>query len=244
MNMRRAMLPRVLTAAAAGVLAALVAACGSVLPSPGNSPNLYTLSPKNTFSDDLPKVDWQLVIEEPLAAGGLDSNRIAVKPTPFELKYFSESRWTERAPKMVQTLLVESFENTGKIVAVGREVVGLRSDFNLKSELREFQAEFYGASGQPPTVRVRINVKLVRQPRQEIVASRSFEHLAEAKGSEMSDVVEAFDEALGKVLRRTVQWAIASGARTDNGSLPANAAPTPAAAPPPPARASAPVNRP
>lgn len=242
MNMRSLSRPRSRTAAGLALLGLLAAACGSVLPTPGNSPNLYTLSPKNRFSDDLPKVEWQLVIEEPLAAGGLDSNRIAVKPTAFELKYFSESRWTERAPKMVQTLLVESFENTGKIVAVGREVVGLRSDYNLKSELREFQAELGGGAGQPPSVRVRINVKLVRQPRQEIVASRSFEHVAEAKGSDMADVVEAFDDALGKVLRRTVQWAITMGGQGENGALPAGSA-TPTAAPPPPAKASAPVTR-
>jgi cholesterol transport system auxiliary component len=226
MTLGRAMHPRLLTAAAIGALAALAAACGSVLPSPGNSPNLYALSPKNTFSDELPKVEWQLVIEEPLAAGGLDSNRIAVKPNMYELKYFSASRWTERAPKMVQTLLVESFENTGKIVAVGREVVGLRSDYNLKSELREFQAEFLGGAGSYPSVRVRINVKLVRQPRQEIVASRSFEHVVEAKGGDINDIVEAFDDALGKVLRRTVQWAMISGAQAANGHPPAQTLPT------------------
>lgn len=242
MNMRPDMrAPRPAATGAAFILAGFLAACGSVLPSPGNSPNLYALSPKNTFSDDLPKVEWQLVIEEPLAAGGLDSNRIAVKPNLYELKYFSDSRWTERAPKMVQTLLVESFENTGKIVAVGREVVGLRSDYNLKSELREFQAEFLNGVGQYPTIRVRINVKLVRQPRQEIVASRSFEHIVEAKGGEINDIVEAFDDALGKVLRRTVQWAITSGAQSASGAQPAKTSPTAADAPP--AKASAPPAR-
>ena len=59
------------------------------------------------------------------------------------------------------TLLVESFENTGKIVAVGRQAIGLRSDFNLKSELREFQAEYFGGA-KIPTVRVRINTKLIK----------------------------------------------------------------------------------
>ena len=39
---------------------------------------------------------------------------------------------------MVQTLLVESFENTGKIVAVARKATDIRADYVLKTDLREF----------------------------------------------------------------------------------------------------------
>ena len=97
---------------------------------------------ENHVSEDLPHVSWQLVVEEPSAAGGLATQRIALRTNLLELDYFAGSRWTEGAPRLVQTLLVESFENTGRIVAVGRQSIGLRSDFNLKSELREFQAEY------------------------------------------------------------------------------------------------------
>lgn len=184
--------------------AVLLAGC-SILPGGGPAPNLYNLTPKSVFRSEVPKIDYQLVIEEPLAAGGLDSNRIALKPTPTELKYFARSRWTERAPKMVQTLIVESFENTGQIVAVGRQVIGLRSDFSLKAELREFQAEYYDG-GSVPVVRVRINAKLIRQPRQAIVASQSFEAELRSTGSGIEPIVTAFDEALGKVIKDLVVW--------------------------------------
>ena len=117
----------------------LVAAAGcSVVDLPGEPPELYNLTPKTTFSKTLPTVDTQLIIEEPIAAGGLDTNRIALRPHATRLQFLADSRWTERAPKMMQTLLVESFENTGKIVAVGRQSIGLRSDYILKTELREF----------------------------------------------------------------------------------------------------------
>ena len=184
--------------------ALLFAGC-SILPGSGPAPNLYNLTPKSVFRTEVPEIDYQLVIEEPLAAGGLDSNRIALKPTPTELKYFARARWTERAPKMVQTLIVESFENTERIVAVGRQVIGLRSDFSLKAELREFQAEYYDG-GSVPVVRVRINAKLIRQPRQAIVASQSFEAELRATGSGMDPIVTAFDEALGKVIKDLVVW--------------------------------------
>lgn len=187
-------------------LVLLVAACGVVPDFKGPS-NLFNLTPKSSFDPGLPRVQWQLVIDEPVAAGGLDTARIAVMPTPIEVKYLADASWTERAPRMVQTLLVESFENSGTIVAVGRQAIGLRSDFNLKTEIREFQVESFGAR----QVRVRLNAKLVRQPRQEIVVSRSFEATQPVSGSGMQAAILAWDDALGSVLRQVVEWTVTEG---------------------------------
>lgn len=173
----------------------------------GPPPNLYTLTPKNTFAKDLPQAAWQLVVEEPVASGGLNVERIALLATPTEMKYFARARWTERAPRMVQTLLVESFENSGAIVAVGRKAIGLRSDYNLKTEMREFQAEYFDAASIP-TVRVRLNAKLVQLPQRTIIASKTFEAAVKSEGTEIRQVIRAFDQALGKVLRHTVEWTL------------------------------------
>jgi cholesterol transport system auxiliary component len=173
----------------------------------GPPPNLYTLTPKNTFAAGLPQAKWQLVVEEPVASGGLNVDRIALRASATEMKYFARARWTERAPRMFQTLLVESFENSGAIVAVGRKAIGLRSDYNLKTEMREFQAEYFDANGIP-NVRVRLNAKLVKLPRRAIIASKTFEAVIKSEGTEMRQVIKAFDRALGKVLRHTVEWTL------------------------------------
>ncbi|MBL6954445.1 MAG: membrane integrity-associated transporter subunit PqiC [Alphaproteobacteria bacterium] len=189
-------------------LALGLAGCEGILPKFGGpAPNLYTLTPKNTFAKGLPRVNWQLVVGEPVASGGLDVDRIALRATPTEMKYFAGARWTERAPRMVQTLLVESFENSGAIVAVGRKAIGLRSDYNLNTDLREFQAEYFDANGIP-TIRVRLNAKLIKQPLRAIVASKTFEATKKAEGKDMRQVILAFDKALGKVLRHTVEWTL------------------------------------
>ncbi|NNK93782.1 MAG: hypothetical protein HKP41_05475 [Desulfobacterales bacterium] len=175
---------------------------------PGPPPDLYNLTPKSTFSADLPEVPWQLIIEEPIAAGGLDTNRIALRPHATELKFFAGARWTERAPKMIQTLLVESFENTNKIIAVGRQSIGLRADFTLKTEMREFQAETIN-DNDVIMVRVRINAKIVKQPKRIIVGSKSFEHVVEVRdGNGIHNIVIAFDAAAGKVLKHLVEWSL------------------------------------
>ena len=184
-----------------------VAGC-SPLKIPGPPPDLYNLTPKSTFNDNLPDIKKQLIIEEPIAAGGLDNNRIALRPHATKLQFFANTRWTERAPKMLQTLLVESFENTNKIISVGRQSIGLRSDFTLKTELREFQVE-QDPESNTSTIRVRINAKLVQQPNRVIVGSQSFEsRLDIQKGGGMNDIVIAFDTATGKVIKKLVEWTL------------------------------------
>lgn len=194
---------------AAGLLGLPLTACERFVPGASAPAQLYRLTPKSAFDNAVPSVDWQLVVEPPTAPAALNSTRISRMPTPTKLDYFARSNWTDRAPQMIQGLALESFSNSGRIVAVGRESVGLRPDFVLKSELREFQAEYFATA--TPSVRVRIDAKLVQMPRRAIVAAESFEALAPAEADRMQDIVAAFDDALGKVLQDLVQWCLVTG---------------------------------
>ena len=194
---------------AAALAAALAAGCtvADLLPGQGNPPQLFTLTPKSSFAPDLPAVDWQLTVETPVAAESHATTRIALRHDAVTLEYFKNARWTERAPVMVQTLLVESFENTGKIVAVARKATDLRADYVLKTDLREFQAEY--EEGGLPAAHVRINAKLVKMPQRTIIASHTAEYRVRAGGNTTLEVVYAFDDALGKTLKSIIEWALA-----------------------------------
>lgn len=186
-------------------LATVLGGCG-LLPDVKTPTDLYTLTPKSTFDAALPKVFWQLVVEAPIASAGLSTGRIALAQTPVTLDYYATSAWTDRAPLMVQTLIIESFENTRRIVAVGRDTIGLRPNYALQTELREFQAEYF--NGMPPWVRVRINAKIVKMPERQIIGSRTFERCHRSTADAVPAVVAAYDEALGSVLKRLVSWVL------------------------------------
>ena len=202
------------------VLSTLLAACVE-LPGSGDPSRLYVLTPKNTFPENLPTVDWQLLVEVPISAAGLNTARIAARHSPIELNYIGAANWTDFAPRMVQTLIVESFENTGRIVGVGRESIGLRSDYLLKTEVREFQAEFSGpkpsatqtadAGASPPAVRVHINAKLIKMPQRPIIASQTFEHVVKSSENSMDSIISPFDQGLGKALKEIVVWTLTNG---------------------------------
>jgi len=200
------------------VLALGLSGCGGISLLGGGGgppPRLYDLSPKSTFEPAIPEVSWQLVVEEPFAPSAISTDRVAVRTGPFEFAYYEGVRWSDRAPRMVQTLLVESFENSGKITAVGRQAIGLRSDFELKTELREFQALMSGGQDGAPLVWVRMNFKMVAQPSAQIIALQTFDSRVQAADDRMSSIVMAFDEALGDVMKDGVAWTLTTGERHD-----------------------------
>jgi cholesterol transport system auxiliary component len=168
--------------------------------------DLYTVSPKSTFDAGLPAVYWQLAVEVPASAANLNTGRIAIAPTHTSSDYFAKAAWTDRAPLMVQTRIVDSFDNSKKIVAVNRDAIGIRANYVLQPDLRNFEALYY--YGTPPIVRVRIVSKLVRMPDRQIIGVGSFERCVRARADKIPKVVEAFDQALGSVMKQLVAWTL------------------------------------
>jgi cholesterol transport system auxiliary component len=180
--------------------AGLLAACGLV-PDVSQPLTLYTLKPKRV-PQNLQKVAWQLVVAEPAAERDIDTTRIALTRTPNVIEYFAGGNWSDTAPDLVQAKLIEAFESTNAILAVGRDAAGLKPDYILQSDLRDFQAEYQ--AGDAPAAHVRLISKLVQMPDRRIVRTVTAEAAAPAASKELPAVVSAFETALGQVLNKTV----------------------------------------
>ena len=179
---------------------AALGGCG-VIPKVNDPIPLYTLSAVTQFSRSLPKVDWQLVVGTPVASADLDTTRIALTRSPGVIEYFAKGAWADNAPILLQDKLIESFEASSAIVSVGRDAVGLRPDYVLQSDLRDFQAEY---SGETPIAHLRLAAKLVRMPDRRIVANISTEQKVAAAGSSLPEIVRAFDHAASEAFEDVV----------------------------------------
>jgi cholesterol transport system auxiliary component len=184
----------------------LLAGCGSLLPEPGAPPKLYTLTPVRDFPPAQRQVPWQLLVDTAASPAALDTPRIALSRSTTSIDYFADVAWTDRAPLMVQSVLIESLENSGRILAVGRETLALRADYVLKPELRHFEAEYRGSD--PPRPHVQLSVKLVKMPERTIVAQRSFDSAVPAQRNDVPAIVDAFNAALQSTTRQAVDWVL------------------------------------
>lgn len=182
----------------------------STLSSAAEPTDLYVLTPKSTFKASLPRLRQQIIVSEPTATAVISGDRIAVQPTPVRVEFLPGVRWVDTAPAIIQTLLIESYENTNKVDAVGRSAVSLRADYVIVTDLREFQALLppNAAPDTPLVVNVRLNMKIVDAAEDRIIASRSFNEMTKAESDQADDIAGAFDTALGRVLRKSVEWSI------------------------------------
>jgi cholesterol transport system auxiliary component len=187
-------------------LALAPAACSGLLPQGSAPPKLYRLTPVSEFPPRGPRLSGQILVDVPASTAALDSDRIALSRSPVTLDYFADAAWTDRAPLMVQSLIVQSFENSARVSAIARESLALKADYVLLPELRHFEAEY--ADAGPPAAHIQIGLKRVKMPERAIAGQQSFEARKAASENQMPAIVDAFNAALHEVMGQIVQWAL------------------------------------
>ena len=190
------------------LLSAGVAACGVI---PKREPTAI-FEPTRASSAPDPswqQANWSLLVVKPAASAMLDNDRIAVRPAQGQITVYKASAWTDTAPDLVQAALVRRFEDSGKILSVARPGSGVRGDFQLQTELREFES-VYTSPGRPE-VRVEIYAKLVKTGDGAVVAARVFRHTAEPSTEDVGSVADAFGVALSRATDDIVGWTLAAG---------------------------------
>src|SRR5271166_802318 len=120
----------------------------SVLPAPPAA-QIYRLSPPFDDPPNQRVLHKRLVVDIPTASESLDTDRIALTRNRTRFDYYADSLWTDRAPVLLQGLLVEAFENDGTIAEIGRNARALTPDYVLQTEIRDFQASYALVHGSP-----------------------------------------------------------------------------------------------
>jgi cholesterol transport system auxiliary component len=128
----------------------------------------------------------------------------------INVDYVALAFWIDRAPSMLQTLIVQSFRNSGRIAQVGMTRDRLRPQFQLAADLRAFQLN---RGDGAELGRVRLDVQLLRMPQRDPVGSESLAADWTPASTGIDPVVSAFDEATGKVLKDLVAWTLRTGQR-------------------------------
>jgi phospholipid/cholesterol/gamma-HCH transport system substrate-binding protein len=148
---------------------------------------------------------WQLVIPEPTTAMGFNTDRILLQPAEGESKQMTDARWNDNLPVLIQTKLIQSFENAGYAQAVTRTQEGMGSTYKLLIDIRRFHI----ATAGEPKAEIGVMAKILDGDGK-IVGAKLFEMAAPAKGTDAQAYVNAFEEAFGRVQTELLQWSAAT----------------------------------
>lgn len=182
-----------LSLAAAGSL--LLAGCGG-----GSAPTTYDLSAPRDFGR-IGGGGGVLIVAQPTAVQALDSDRLIVKDSSGALSFLGGAQWADRVPNLVQTRLIQTFENGSRIAAVGRPGERIVPDFQLNTDIRAFNID--AASGQAV---VEITAKLIGDRTGKVQRAKLFSARVPA-GAEGAGAAQSLDQALSQVLIEIARWA-------------------------------------
>jgi cholesterol transport system auxiliary component len=117
---------------AVGIPAFLLAACASAPKA------TFDLSPASG-SFAARATQKQLAISLPESTLPENSDRIVVRADAQAVAYLEGAQWADKLPLLVQTRLIESFQNAHLLRAAGRP--GMLADFTLETLIRRFELD-------------------------------------------------------------------------------------------------------
>ncbi len=165
-------------------------------------------APLATFDLSAPRIDLKaralkgvLVIQEPAAPAPADSDRIAVRTGPSAVAVVKGAQWAERLPRLLQSRLIQTFENAKLMKSVSRPGDGATPDHALAWDVRRFEVD-----ALDNVARVEVSVRLL-DTAGKIVAAQIFTAEAPGEAGEGSLAAQALDAASHNLLRQIVTWA-------------------------------------
>jgi cholesterol transport system auxiliary component len=163
----------------------------------------YDLSAPKIMTLTAPRAaKFQLVINEPGAVRSLETDRIMVKSGP-QVAYYKGAAWSDRLPRLMQARMVEAFQNTGLVKAVGDRADRLDADYELSTQVQAFQVNVDGGQAQ---AHASLYVKIIDGDNGRMVASRGFDANVGTSSKDVGEMVVSLNQAFDKVLREVVPW--------------------------------------
>jgi cholesterol transport system auxiliary component len=191
------------------IAAALAAsACVSVLPEAGPPPNIYRMTLPDLPPADIEPADWSIEISRPMAPQALSTDRIALSDGPGDVAYAAGARWEAVTPRIVQDLLLDTFDSSGRVRAAVRPEDGVRTEYELRVDIRRFEATYRNGMDEPPTAIVRFDAKLIDTRTRRLVAAKGFRAGELSTSVRLGDIVVALNNAAARCAAEMADWAV------------------------------------
>jgi phospholipid/cholesterol/gamma-HCH transport system substrate-binding protein len=168
-----------------------------------SSGNILDLKPAQTFPAIAKIPEGQLVIPEPDVVGSVFNDEVAVVTPTGERSTAFQGKWPDTLSRVVQSRIVQSFENAGLLKTLGRQPDGLKVDYQLLIDLRTFQI----VASEAPTAEISFSAKIVGDNGQ-ILGAKLFNVSVPASIADEAGVSAALNQAFDKVVTDLVVWTI------------------------------------
>jgi phospholipid/cholesterol/gamma-HCH transport system substrate-binding protein len=166
---------------------------------------VFDLTAATTFPA-FEKASFELLfVQYPTAPNTLGQDKILVRGQDGLRPVSPDAKWNDMLLDQVQSRIVQSFENAGFLKHVARPIEGANADFQLVTDIRDFQI----ASAARPSADVEYSAKILNGDGR-IVGARLFKASVAAKSVDAPDAAAALDTAFRQTLPDLVIWTSAT----------------------------------
>ncbi|HUG60305.1 MAG TPA: ABC-type transport auxiliary lipoprotein family protein [Methylomirabilota bacterium] len=184
------------------VVAFLLSGCATLVGAGGPVADIFDLSAPTDFEGMTARTGAQLLVPPPSAVAALASNRIAVRPDPARIAYYSGAVWSDELPNLLQLEIVRAFVNSNRAKSVGRPGDSLAIDYQVLVDVRAFEIDIFGGE----TAHVVFGVKLLDDTTGRVRASRLIEARVPVAVDTAEGAVAALERAAGEAMTELVAW--------------------------------------
>ena len=142
-----------------------------------------------------------VAVSEPVGIQPFEADRIIVREGAGSLSFLGGGQWADRLPRLIQTRIIQSLENSGRLRSVSRPGDKVAADYQLISEIRAFDVQ--AATGEAV---VDLSLKLVADGTGKVAAARIFTVRVPVSKIDAGSGARALDQALVTVLADVVRW--------------------------------------
>ena len=145
----------------------------------------------------------QLVISEPEVLGALFNDEIAVESPEGERSTTLKGKWADTLSRVLQTRIVQSFENAKYLDVIGRQPDTFQTDYQLLIDVRSFKV----VTAAEPYAEMAFGAKIVGEGGK-ILGAKIFSAKLPASVADIGDAAKALDAAFSQTVTELVTWTL------------------------------------
>lgn len=154
---------------------------------------------------DFPKLTkipaGQLVVPEPEVLGNLFNDEIVVRSADGVRNTTFAAKWPDTLSRVLQSRIIQGFENANYLNALGRQPEGLKIDYQLLIDVRSFQV----VTAAEPHADIEFSAKIVADTGQ-ILGAKIFKASVPAQTTDEASIAAGLNAAFAKAVTELVVW--------------------------------------
>lgn len=182
-----------------GILAGLERMTGSGVQK--SKAHVFDLDAPRNFPPIKKTPAGQLLVPEPDILGNLFNDEIVVRTAAGVRDIAFAGKWPDTLSRVLQSRIIQSFENANYLKTLGRQPDGLKVDYQLLIDVRSFQVQ-----GSPtPEAEISFSAKIIGENGL-ILGARIFQARAPASPPDEATVAAGLNAAFTKAVTELVVW--------------------------------------